>query len=299
MTLHYDSDIQSNGLESILDEYTDWFSQAVRRIFFASDMAKLAPMAEPKSFEDWLNDAVLQKKVDSNSLVELVRLHSDLRTQGDGLMKQKNIVFKDFDQFASTFDQFVQRLRRISGESKTDGSALDPLSGLRRPEFFQKDIQLEMERLTRKGNPFSIALIRMNDYEQFLKRLPKEEMEACIVVVSSMIKKLLRAIDDAYRLENGQFLLCLKQTARGGGLQALQRLENELTAHDATYEISGITVPLTISSCVAEPLPGDDVAEILANMNEDLDEGQRSGKNVIVEYRELSPLQRFIKEGLE
>jgi len=47
---------------------------------------------------------------------------------------------------------------------------------------------------------------------------------------------------------------------------------------------------------VAEPVPGDTLDELLANMRRDLDKWDEDGDTAL-EYQEKSPLQRFIGDG--
>jgi len=50
----------------------------------------------------------------------------------------------------------------------------------------------------------------------------------------------------------------------------------------------------SLSCCVAEPLPNDNLDNLLANMRNDLDTTDKN-EDAVLEYYELSPLQRYIK----
>ena len=54
-------------------------------------------------------------------------------------------------------------------------------------------------------------------------------------------------------------------------------------------------MPVTMSYCVAEPVPGDTLDDLLDNMRRDLSQWDEKADQA-VEYTEQSPLQRFIED---
>lgn len=79
-------------------------------------------------------------------------------------------------------------------------------------------------------------------------------------------------------------------------MKALYRLKDILLKDKIAYTMQGKNCELTLSSCIGEPLPEDDIRQLIQNMEKDLDkhEGQLGA---IIEYQEMSPLQRFLSEG--
>ena len=68
-----------------------------------------------------------------------------------------------------------------------------------------------------------------------------------------------------------------------------------LTEEGLKVQDEGKEFPITMSFCIAEPVPGDDVNVLIANMRQDLDRYEDDGDgNTALEYIELSPLKRFI-----
>lgn len=304
MALDYNQDeLQIKDLDPVVDEYTDWFMQVVRRLFFALDKQEGLVFADPQSFRVWLKEAQGQKSIPDDVLSGLGRLHDDLKKMADQMIQetiqlQRSPVYKDFDQLATFFEEFVHALRRLARDHKSGETGVDALTGLRNYEYFSKDIRREMDRLARQGKAFSLALVRIDRLDEIQKTASQQDFENCLRLVAAMVKKTVRSFDDAYRTDTNEFILSLKQTTSSGGMKALHRLKAELEKHRMTFKLKSGVMPLTLSSCIAEPLPEDDVRQVLRNMTADLD--RHAGEDgFIMEYLEMSPLQRFISEGRE
>ncbi|MCK6418457.1 MAG: GGDEF domain-containing protein, partial [Alphaproteobacteria bacterium] len=146
----------------------------------------------------------------------------------------------------------------------------------------------------RQGKPFSLALIRINHFDRFMKFLPEREAKEALMRVVDLVKRNLRSYDDAYYLDDGTFAMSLKQTTQVGAAKALARMKNELEDMNSVYSLDGIRTSLTLSSCVAEPVPENDVQDLVRGLMEQI---KRTGEgDVVVQYQEVSPLQRFLQQ---
>jgi diguanylate cyclase (GGDEF)-like protein len=172
-------------------------------------------------------------------------------------------------------------------------SGFDMLTGLRSRQMLTKDLEREMERRSRRGRPFCLALARIDHYAEMKANLPQADYETIISAVGEIIKLCMRSFDDAYRLGNGEFLMCLKQADMTGGTAGLGRLRKLLEEKAPYYTLKGQEVRLTMSSCVAEPQPGDDFESLMDNMRIDLDRFGGDAE-MALEYLEVSPLERFV-----
>ncbi len=302
MTLTYEQETHAKYLEAVVDEYTDWFMRVTRRVFYPDSITGAAKeILLPASFNKWMRVAETQKLIEEGVLGGLDRIHKDLTHGADQMMEEtakfeKPPAFKDFDQLAMFFEEFVNTLRRISKDYQVGGKEIDTLTGLRTREMFYKDIRREMDRLARQGKPFCIALLKIDNYDDFKKHSVTHEFDGCLKMIGDAIKKCVRSFDDAYRMDNDTFVLALKQTSVGGGMKALYRLKQDMQKEKITYALKGINCDLTMMSCIAEPVPEDDARQLLSNMEKDL--LKHAGQHgAVIEYHDVSPLQRFINEG--
>lgn len=302
MTRSHISQDHIKELEPVFDEYGAWFMNVARRVFYPS-LTTGKTFTSPQTFTDWLYEAEKGEFIDSNTLFSIRMLHEDLTSLSEKLINetlktQKAPDYDAFDKLATFFEEFINSLRRIEKDYAVGDIDIDIVTGLRSSGMFYKDIRREMDRLARQGKPFCVALARIDGYEKIKQALSKEKMDESMKALAGIVRKSLRSFDDAYRTEEDEFILSLKQTSPNGGLKALNRIKKALEEAPLLLDIKDGPKRLSISSCIAEPLPEDDIRTLLANMKKDMD-GAASDPGTIIEYFEMSPLQRFLKEGRE
>ncbi len=304
MPLEYDIDTYVEDLEIIQDEYLGWLLRLTSCIFYPESALPDYNLSPPDSFTLWLERAQSSKEgFETQKLKNIKDLHKALTDRASILtryaVRSGEIPASDvFEGFNQTFENFMRNIKRLSRESLFEGSGFDSLTGLRNQDVLKKDIAKELDRLSREGKPFSLALVRIDDFEGILKQQGETTGNEYIKLVAELIKKCVRSFDDAYRIEDGMFILSLKQTSPSGGILALNRLKREVEDQDSTFQIQGRPVTLSLSSCVAEPLPDDDIDLLLKNLKSDLS-GGADHEGTVLEYNEMSPLERYVKEAQE
>ena len=198
--------------------------------------------------------------------------------------------FEEVDALITMFEEFTYRVRRLEIDCLMENSGIDPITGLRNEAVLESDLVRELDRLARQGRSFSVALVRIDGLDAIKQAGRTDE---ALQLVSRMIKRSLRSFDDAYRISDDDFLLSLKQADMSGGVRALERLREELRRYERSEsDFAG----LSLSSCVAVPTPGDNVSDLVENLREDLDSSEITEGGAVLEYFEMSPLQRFIKD---
>lgn len=302
MALHYDLNTDLKALDAVLDDYTGWFLQVTGRIFYPREILdnKGQLFTCPPSFEAWRSNAEKTGAVPADMLQSMRNLHDDLCARSEQLMQnalreKSPPPYDEFIKLTVLFEEFAGRLRRYEVDRMLDDSGIDSLTGLRSISAMEKDIKREMERLSRQGKAFAMALVRIDDFETIRAAVSREELEKSIRTVSALVKKCMRSFDDAYYGDNGMFILSLKQTGTPGGIKALKRLKRDTDELNLTYKNKGTDVPITLSSCIGEPGEKEDVMVFFENLKKDLDI-YRQNQGAVLEYFELSPLQRFIRD---
>lgn len=303
MTLEYDRETHIRELEPILDQYAEWFMQVVRRIFYPGLGHESKPVVSPDSFTLWMEAAEEKKLMEPQTLENLGNLHKDLAARAEKLLSetlrtQKPPAYDDFDKLATFFEEFIHYVRRITKDYLVGDTGVDVLTGLRSRDMFYKDVQREMDRLARQGKAFSLAVARIDRFDRLRQNLAPQDLESCLKTVAAVIKKSIRSFDDAYRMDDGFFSISLKQTGTQGGMKALNRMKSELEKSKVSFKTKEGELYLSLSSCIAEPLPDDDIRLLLNNLKADLDM-HHAQVGAVLEYMEMSELQRLVKEGRE
>lgn len=300
MSLPYPQDSQLKMLTPVLDEHSEWFGNVIIEIFYPEKGQSLEILAIPASFGVWAREVESANTVEKTVLDDIRAMHSELSQMAAYLIKEGSVSkvkpeIAQFDSFVTLYEEFVAHIRRIERDMAVSESGIDLLTGLRNNHVMKQDIERELERRSRRGRPFCLALARIDHYEELKAKLPQDQYEAINIAVANIIKQCARSFDDAYRLHNGEFLLSLKMTELSGGSAALGRLRRLLEENAPLYTLNGKESRLTMSSCVAEPQPGDEVEKLIENMRVDLNRYGGDAETSL-EYFELSPLQRFVSD---
>jgi diguanylate cyclase len=300
MPLTYEENSRLKALSPVLDEHAEWFSRIIRQIFYPDLNVNAALLTAPDSFDHWAQEIQREDAIEEAALTRMLRLYDDMRVAAELLIRQSgeyqgNPPKKQFDAFVILYDEFVAHLRRMERDMALSESGIDVLTGLRTRKVMTKDIERELERRSRRGRPFCLALARIDHYEKIKDHLSQQDHDAIMVASAEIIKQCIRSFDDAYRLNDGEFLMCLKQTEMSGGSAGLNRLKKLLEEHAPYYRIGNKEIRLSMSSCVAEPQPGDLIEDLITNMRADLDRYGGDAETAL-EYFELSPLQRFVSD---
>ncbi|MEM9469831.1 MAG: diguanylate cyclase [Pseudomonadota bacterium] len=288
MSLDYEQHNQSfEAIAGILDEYMEWFGLIALATAYYEEEQEIEFVADPEMLMIWLEKAQEDSVLSLDVIENLKQIHNNMislsRVLKQSISSGKKPDYTDFTDFKNLFDSLTDRLKRLERDSFSEESGMDELTGLRNDTRMIDDLKKEMERIARRDNPFSIVYVRMDQFAE------TETNDSDLVIVSNNIKKCMRTFDDAYYLQNGYFLLSLKQSDMIGAQAAISRLQQYL------IEDNQNTKNITLSYCVGEPTPGDDVEKLIENMHADL-ETYHDEKDVVLKFVEVSPLQRYMEE---
>ncbi len=275
--LHVKSSLSE--IQTILADYTDWFGCIAVSIAYNTSSPLPASFSHPTSFDHW----VANHEHDEKMIAGVVKIHSTLIHVAEGFIDyikmNEKPSYEDFLDFKNLFDSFLASLRSLNKQGgnnfNEDEFGLTPTAQL------NNDLDREMERLRRNGNPFSLVMVRIDQFSNV------SNTHHAALVVASNIKECIRPFDDAYYLGVGMYLLSLKHTDMVGSEAAIMRLQQFLERDEENTE------NLTISCCLSEPISGDEVDELLKNMQNDLN-NHMEDKDAILKFLDISPLERFI-----
>ena len=288
MTLEYDQENQNlEVVAGIVDDYNDWFGLVVTAVSYPEEKNITDNIHKPLSFTSWVEKGKEDGSVAEEIIENLNEMHLDMMSRGELIIEiaasGNRPDYADFTDFKHLFDAFTGRLRRLERDSLAEGAGFDELTGLRNDKVMKDDLEKEMERVARNGSPFSIIYTRIDRF------FTHEDKENVIRIVSNNIKKCMRTFDDAYYLGGGNFVISLKQADMIGATSATNRLQNFVKTDEENEN------NITLSYCMSEPVSGDDVEDLIANMKSDLDSFE-SDDDVVLKFVEVSPLQRYLDD---
>lgn len=295
MPLNYQIDGTLQRLAAALDEHADWYGRVIRHAFYAEEKISITT---PTYFNEWAQEVRGEEYINISALTRLMVLHNELHAKAATLMMAsmpgKRPSLDEFDSFSDLYDEFILLLRRFERDCVMEDSGHDVATGLRSRRVMRKDLDREMERRARQGKAFSIAIVKVDRYDDIRALQDDADHGKLLMTLADMIRKSLRSFDDAYYSGEGEFIMSLKHADISGGTAALNRLRKFLEEDKISFWDGKGSFSLTLSGCVAEPVPGDDLNILLGNMRQDLGRYE-SDQGMALQYHEISALQRFVE----
>lgn len=292
--MDYQVSEDARKLELALHEYLQWFLQLTDFVFYPGT-AESAPVLPPLT----LKDDIASDEVAPEIFERVKGIYKDLKIESENLIQtvsqfQKVPSQQDYKKFAAFFDEFIKALRRIEQDCLMDGFGIDALTGLRSEKLLVLDIDEEINRLKRNGRDFCMALLRIDNLENFDETTmePGGPEQKLILKISNLIKRSVRSFDDAYGLSDGKFVLVLKQTEMFGGFIVLERLKDLLKIEKAKDDQGR---DITLSCCVTQPIKFDEASVLVEDLKTFL--GNHSNEEgTILKFYEVTPVEKFLKE---
>lgn len=298
MPLEYSATENLNDIMPVLSDHLSWYDRLQKQLLYPQSHKPEAP-ERLASFHAWFHKAQNKEFVDRPALDTLQNSYYQLHELAEALADQvsrsrRAIAVDEFEKLEALHLRFSLQVREYERDSILEDGGLDALTGVRNWRQLRKDLKKELERLERSGRSFTVAMTRIDQYEEIIREYSVAEAREYLKLVASLMKESLRTFDDAYRTQDDKFALCLRQADISGGISALERLKELLEEREEVIKLGGRKVPLTLSCCVAEPVPDQDVDGMLQNLNDDLD-NMKNQTGTVLEYFEISPLQKFIE----
>lgn len=301
MPLKYTENNEWQALLPVLEEHGEWFRSAMQCLFYPVEAFKHGEMSKPTSFAQWVVEANRSQKIQPELMEKLTILHQDLLKISDLLInaakaREVKPEWSDFKKFMTLYEEFMHHIRRLENDLVMEGSGYDSFTGLRSQNMFSHDLERELHRLARRGKSFCVALLKIDHFDLLGTHFSADEVGGYIKLIAGLIKVSIRSFDDAYYLGRDEFMLCLKQADVAGGIRALERLKRELEAQGITIQAPGESDRrLSMSCCIVEPVAEDKADGILQNLRLDLADSKEQNVDTVLQYHELSPLQRYVQ----
>ena len=172
-------------------------------------------------------------------------------------------------------EQLQQQLDRVSAQARHD-----PLTGTLNRKGLDEAMEREISRAQRTGFPLCVGLLDLDDFKQINDRLGHNTGDAALVHLADVVRSMLRSQDLLARYGGEEFVLLLPDTALPDGIEALQRLQRELTTRFFLQDNEKILI--TFSAGVAQALEGETGAELVRRADQGMYLAKRAGKNRVM-----------------
>lgn len=179
-------------------------------------------------------------------------------------------------------DEAEERVRKLEQELEEVSELVreDQLTGALNRRGMDETLEKEFKRAERTASPLSVALLDIDNFKQLNDTLGHQAGDQALVHLSHIIKEAIRPTDSVARYGGEEFLIILPDTAIQQGVDAIERLQRELTKkffmHNNERKL------ITFSAGVAMLGEHEDKEDLVGRADKAMYIAKKTGKNRVV-----------------
>lgn len=168
-----------------------------------------------------------------------------------------------------------QELDRISIQARHD-----PLTGALNRKGLEEALEREISTVRRKDTPLSVALLDIDNFKQLNDKLGHATGDAALNHLATVARECMRPQDTLARYGGEEFVILLPDTNLEKGIDAMTRLQRELTKRFFLAETEKILI--TFSAGVAQVGPAELGMDAIRRADQAMYLAKRAGKNRVI-----------------
>jgi diguanylate cyclase (GGDEF)-like protein/PAS domain S-box-containing protein len=209
--------------------------------------------------------------------------------------KDKTVFFADISSSPITlsekeyllgmFRDITERKRmedvlKESEKKYRDLSMIDDLTQLYNSRYFYAQLEIEIERSNRYGQPLTLLLLDLDKFKKFNDKYGHVEGDYVLLRLGQVVKRCLRETDSAYRYGGEEFTIILPMTTSNEGIVTAKRIQTELRK-EVFYPVLGQEVNITVSIGLAEYKPKEEMKTFVQRVDKLMYQAKKDGRNGI------------------
>ncbi len=139
-------------------------------------------------------------------------------------LRVPNLIPEIYNFLLHRIDELVKENERLRLLALTDD-----LTGLFNPRYFFRQLEIEIGRARRTGNPVSLMMIDLDNFKTVNDEKGHVEGNRIIVEVANLARENVRATDIVCRYGGDEFAVIMPSTALSSALLIAGRLRQSLT----------------------------------------------------------------------
>jgi diguanylate cyclase len=171
--------------------------------------------------------------------------------------------------------KLYQELDRVSNQARHD-----PLTGALNRQGLDEAMNREVSSVRRKETPLCMALLDIDNFKNFNDRLGHATGDAALAHLAAVAREVMRPQDTLARYGGEEFVILLPDTPLDRGIEAMTRLQRELTKR---FFLAGTEkILITFSAGVAQ-LTGEETGmDAIRRADQAMYLAKRAGKNRVL-----------------
>ncbi|MEY4882326.1 MAG: hypothetical protein RIS34_180 [Pseudomonadota bacterium] len=168
-----------------------------------------------------------------------------------------------------------QELDRVSNQARHD-----TLTGALNRKGLDEAVNREVSNFRRKDIPLSVGLLDIDNFKMLNDRLGHATGDAALAHLAQVARDCMRPQDTLARYGGEEFVILLPDTPLDRGIDAMTRLQRELTRH---FFLAGAEkIMITFSAGVAQLAPDETGEEAIKRADQAMYLAKRAGKNRVL-----------------
>ena len=168
-----------------------------------------------------------------------------------------------------------KELDRVSAQARHD-----PLTGALNRQGLDEAFNREISGLRRKETPLCVALLDIDNFKTLNDSLGHATGDAALTHLAAVARECMRPQDTLARYGGEEFVLLLPDTPLDNGIEAMTRLQRELTKR---FFLAGKEkILITFSAGVAQMAADETGADVIKRADQAMYLAKRAGKNRVI-----------------
>jgi diguanylate cyclase len=220
-----------------------------------------------------------QKIGKADNLAELSHILKDVMydtriIQASALRSHEELLSqkKQADEAEARIQELEQELEQVSELVRED-----QLTGALNRRGLDETIERELKRADRSMTAVSVALLDIDNFKQLNDSLGHQVGDRALKHLTKVIKETLRPADTVGRYGGEEFLIVLPETDLKSAIEAMQRLQRDLTKKFFLHNNERVLV--TFSAGVALRGPDEDADDLIGRADKAMYQAKQAGKN--------------------
>jgi diguanylate cyclase (GGDEF)-like protein len=171
-----------------------------------------------------------------------------------------------------------EQLLQESERKYRELSIVDDLTQLYNSRYFHHQLQMEIDRVNRYGQPLTLLLLDIDNFKLFNDTYGHVEGDQVLFRLGQVVKRLLRQTDSAYRYGGEEFTVLLPMTTREDGAITAERIRTEFKK-EMFSAVPGKEVYMTLSIGLAEYRAQENMKNFVHRVDQLMYQGKKNGKD--------------------
>ncbi len=176
--------------------------------------------------------------------------------------------------------KLVEDALKESEKKYRELSIIDDLTQLYNSRHFYTQLEIEIERSNRYGQPLTLLLLDLDKFKKFNDKYGHIEGDYVLSRIGQVIKRCLRDPDSAYRYGGEEFTIMLPMTTSNEGIVTAKRIQAELRK-EIFSPVLDKKLYMTVSIGLTQYKPKEEIKTFVHRVDKLMYQAKKEGRNRI------------------